>query len=81
MPIRHFESNEPSVVVTVAEAGVHSDAGGQLTAATDFRSSRAVKRSIQHGAGEVKPAIVQIAPQVPNVLLDEILRCRLLLLS
>ena len=38
MPIRHFESNEPSVVVTVAEAGVHSDAGCQLTAATDFRS-------------------------------------------
>ncbi len=81
MPIRHFESDEASIVIAVAEAGVHADAGGQLSAAPKSVPVGPVNGCIQHGAAEIKPTIVQIAPQVPNVLLERGCRCRRRLLS
>src|ERR1700688_5095554 len=53
------------------DAGIDADAGGHLAAAPDFLAGWAVERSVQHAAGEVEPAVVEITPQAPDALRRE----------
>src|SRR5580658_551309 len=79
MPIRHFQSDEAGVVVAVAHARVDRDAGCQLSICAE---SGAGDRAVQHGASEIKSAslrctagciaLVQVAPQAPDILYAEV---------
>ncbi len=80
LPVVHLQGNETAVVVAMAKAGVVADTGRGLTA-TAAGGGRAGRAAIQwpasdggvhHAAGEIKPTIVEVAPQVPDALRGQV---------
>src|SRR6266513_251900 len=80
VPIRHFVGHEQGIVIPITYARVDADPGGELSlgAARGGDSRRAASQGtahdgrVHHGAGKVERAIVQIAPQAPDVLAGEV---------
>src|SRR5580700_4952056 len=63
VPGLRFQGDEQSVVVAVADAGVHAHAAAELSIPAIYTG----KRSVHHAAREVETAIVQVAVETPDV--------------
>src|SRR5271155_1287970 len=65
VPVGHLEGDEAGIVVAIADAHIVGDAGGCLPTGAECRPRNG---RVHHAAGEIEPTVIQIAPEAPNAL-------------